>query len=72
MSNTIYNREQPKTVKPDALDKAIALIFLTDALVKEHYEGCAGLIDQAKRNGARTREINRVLARFTRRVKGRF
>lgn len=71
MSNIVFNNERPKTVKPDAVDKAIALIFLKQALVDEEYEGCARLVNKAKCCGARTREINRILSTVTPRVKGR-
>ncbi len=71
MSNTVYNDETTRTVKPDAVDKALALIFLNEALMTEEYEGCAALIKKAKRSGARSREISKLLAGAARRVKRR-
>ena len=70
-NNIVFNNEKSKTVRPDALDKAVALIFLSEALRKEAYEGCAALVAKARHSGARSKEISRVLAGNIRRVKGR-
>ena len=70
-NNTVFRKGNVKTVKPDALDKVIALIFLKHALVAEEYEGCEALIAKARFCGARSREISRILAEPAPRVKRR-
>ena len=72
MSNIITNSGKLQTARPDAVDKAIALIFLKEALIAEAYESCSALIETAKRCGARTREISKLLAGAAPKVKGRF
>ena len=71
MSYIVSKNGKAKTQEPDAVDKAMALIFLQEALITEDYEGCPALIAAAKRCGARSREITRILARSPRRVTGR-
>ena len=46
----------------DGVLKFSALLYLTDALVKQEYESCAELIAVAKQLGAEQSEINDVLA----------
>ncbi|MDP2654121.1 MAG: hypothetical protein Q8Q08_08835 [Candidatus Omnitrophota bacterium] len=49
--------------------KVTALIYLDDALRKEEYEKCAGLLRQARGFGATEAEVKGVLKPFITRVK---
>jgi len=46
---------------PDETKKRYALLYLEEALVKELYEVCVKWVDQAKRHGATSQEIEHIL-----------
>lgn len=67
MRNSVFfNNKKPETVNPDEILKVTALFYLKNALQKDEYEGCADLIQTAKKFGARQSEISAVLTGYQR------
>ena len=65
--NVNFNRKISKPeFSEDAVEarKAISLLYLEEALYKEQYEDCAGLIVAAKGFGAEQGEISKVIAKY--------
>ena len=57
----LSNEKQNKPFNHDRILKATALLYLKEALFKEKYEDCAGLIQNAKDFGAEAQEISGLL-----------
>ena len=67
MDNRILTAPQENTgLAADSLLRATSLLYLQDALERERYEECAGLIQSAKGFGAGQREIASVIAKYIR------
>ena len=62
------NDKQNKSLSHDHILKATALLYLKEALVKEEYEDCQELIQNAKDFGAEVKEISGLLAEHIRGV----
>ena len=62
------NEKQNKPLNHDHILKATALLYLKEALVKEEYEDCQELIQNAKDFGAETKEISGLLTEHIRGV----
>lgn len=67
MDNRILIAPQANAVlAADSLLRATSLLYLQDALERERYEECAGLIQSAKGFGASQREVSSVIAKYIR------
>jgi len=68
----LKKRKEVRTVKNNAtlneevIFKVTALSYLKEALVKQEYEGCAELVDIAKKFGAQQGEIDGTIAAYLR------
>lgn len=62
MNNSAFLRETSLFKRSDALLKVTALLYLKEALLKEEYESCDELADNARNYGAEEGEIREVLA----------
>ena len=69
-SNLIFEKEAGNFAFADytAL-KITSLLYLKEALQKEQYEDCAGLIEKAKEFGARTDDVNQIIGSHIRQLK---
>lgn len=67
--NTIINKKDP-TINPEDVLKVTALHYFAEALYKENYEECNGLARTAKEFGAGKRDIQRIVTRYVKWVKG--
>ena len=67
--NVNFNRKTSKPEFSEDARKAIALLYLEEALYKEQYEDCAQLIEAAKGFGAEQPEISKVIAKYLKAVK---
>lgn len=65
----LSNDKEKKPFNHDQILKATALLYLKEALVKEEYEDCAGLIQNAKDFGAEAKEISDLLTDHIRGIK---
>lgn len=65
----ISNQNQQKSSNHDQILKATALLYLKEALVKEEYEDCSNLIENAKDFGAEAKEISELILQHIRGVK---
>ena len=65
------NEKQNKPLNHDQILKATALLYLKEALIKEEYEDCQGLIQNAKDFGAEAKEISMLIADHIRGVKAK-
>lgn len=61
-------RNKLKTIPRAKLLKVTALLYLKEALYKQKFEQCAELVQAAKRYGATTEEVHKVIARYVRRL----
>ena len=62
MRNFLLPNKQEKPSSHDKILKATALMYLKEALVKEVYEDCPELIQNAKDFGAEQKEISELIA----------
>ncbi len=60
------NQNQQKSSSHDQILKATALLYLKEALVKEEYEDCSNLIQNAEDFGAEALEINELILQHIR------
>ena len=65
------NQNQQKSSNHDQILKATALLYLKEALVKEEYEDCSNLIQNAKDFGAEAKEINELILQHIRGIKAK-
>lgn len=65
--NVNFKRNKPE-LSEDAR-KAISLLYLEEALYKEQYEECAGLIQTAQGFGAEPSEVSKVIAKHLKSLK---
>lgn len=71
MNNRIHKQKKDnhlKTVPREKLLQVTALLYLKEALYKQNYEQCPELIHTAKRYGASVQEVQKVIARYVRRL----
>ena len=54
---------------PDYTLKVTALLYLKEALDRERYEDCPGLLQAAKEFGAQQGEISKVIAQYIHELK---
>ncbi len=71
MRNFLINEKQNKPLTQDRILKATALLYLKEALVREQYEDCKELIQNAKDFGAEGKEISTLLEEHVLGVKAR-
>ena len=71
MRNEVINKGKGKPIASSDILKATSLLYLKEALLKDEFETCAGLVQSAKRFGAQESEIKEVLAEAVREKKGR-
>ena len=65
------NQNQQKSSNHDQILKATALLYLKEALVKEEYEDCSNLIQNAKDFGAEAKDINELILQHIRVIKAK-
>ena len=53
----------------DSLLKVTSLLYLKDALQREHYEECAFLVQSAKSFGASSSEVSDVIASYVQKIR---
>ncbi|MBZ0165765.1 MAG: hypothetical protein K8I00_03085 [Candidatus Omnitrophica bacterium] len=63
----LKNHIQP-TIPREKLLQETALLYLKEALYKQKYEQCPELINTAARYGATAQDIQKVIARYVRRL----
>ncbi|HBO97431.1 MAG TPA: hypothetical protein DD648_05325 [Candidatus Omnitrophica bacterium] len=62
--NVNFNNNKTKPEFSEDARKAISLLYLEEALYKEQYEECAEIVSSAKRFGAESSDINKVIAKY--------
>ncbi len=62
MRSDLLDNNNNSRITPDELLKAVTLIFLQDALKREHYEEGPRIVRLAKRFGADQNDIDEVIA----------
>lgn len=65
------NQHQQKSSNHDQILKVTALLYLKEALIKEEYEDCSNLIQNAKDFGAEDKEISELILQHIRGIKGK-
>ena len=62
MKNTLFQKEASLLSPSDSFLKVTALLYLKEAVLKEEYESCDELAENARNYGADEGEIREVLA----------
>ena len=70
MRNLLSKPQQNRSTGSDEVLKATALLYLEEALFKEQFEDCSGLIQSAQRFGAQLYEIKAVIFRYLNKAQG--
>ena len=69
-NNLVFNQRESRPLAVYSLLRATSLLYLKDALERERYEECVGLIQSARSYGATSGDIGRIIAGYIRRLNG--